>query len=150
MKLSFEYGNGMMAAELPDNTDIFIPGETVPDPPCIEQTWDALYAATLASIRNPIGMPPLRELAHGGSTVAIIIPDIVKGGNQPTSHRKVAIRACLDELFAVGGQRTVVEGAQAWNPVFDVTPHALINALVTERGVIEHPNAERLRAVFGA
>ncbi|MBS0487853.1 MAG: S-methyl-5-thioribose-1-phosphate isomerase [Proteobacteria bacterium] len=55
-----------------------------------------------------------------------------------------------NELFAVGGQRTVVEGAQAWNPVFDVTPHALINALVTERGVIEHPNAERLRAVFGA
>lgn len=105
MKLSFEYGNGMMAAELPDNTDIFIPGETVPDPPCIEQTWDALYAATLASIRNPIGMPPLRELAHGGSTVAIIIPDIVKGGNQPTSHRKVAIRACLGELFAVGVEK---------------------------------------------
>lgn len=31
MKLSFEYGAGLMAAELPDTTDIFIPGETVPD-----------------------------------------------------------------------------------------------------------------------
>ena len=29
MKLSFEYGAGLMAAELPDNTDVFIPGETV-------------------------------------------------------------------------------------------------------------------------
>lgn len=29
MKLDFEYGQGTMAAELPDNTDIFIPGETV-------------------------------------------------------------------------------------------------------------------------
>ena len=27
MKLDFEYGQGTMAAELPDNTDIFIPGE---------------------------------------------------------------------------------------------------------------------------
>ena len=28
MKLDFEYGSGFMSAELPDNTDIFIPGET--------------------------------------------------------------------------------------------------------------------------
>jgi methylthioribose-1-phosphate isomerase len=53
------------------------------------------------------------------------------------------------ELFAVGGQPTVVEGAQAWNPVFDVTPHELIDAIVTERGVIERPDRERMRAVFG-
>jgi methylthioribose-1-phosphate isomerase len=54
------------------------------------------------------------------------------------------------ELFAVGGQRTVVEGAKAWNPVFDVTPHGLIDAIVTERGVVERPDRERMRAVFGA
>lgn len=105
MKLNFEYGQGLMSAELPDTTDVFIPGETVPDPPCIEQTWDALYTATLASIRNPIGMPTLTELAHKGSKVVFVIPDIVKGGNQPTSHRKVAIRACLDELYSVGVEK---------------------------------------------
>ena len=38
MRLDFEYGQGMMSAELPDTTDVFIPGVTVPDPPCIEQT----------------------------------------------------------------------------------------------------------------
>ena len=54
------------------------------------------------------------------------------------------------ELFGLGGRRTVVEGADAWNPVFDVTPAALIDALVTERGVIEHPDAEQMRAIFGA
>ena len=27
MKIDFEYGQGTMTAELPDNTDIFIPGE---------------------------------------------------------------------------------------------------------------------------
>lgn len=53
------------------------------------------------------------------------------------------------ELFAVGGQRTVVEGAKAWNPVFDVTPHELIDAIVSERGVIERPDRDRMRAMFG-
>ena len=37
MKLDFEYGNGLMSAELPDNTDVFIPGVTVKDPPCIPE-----------------------------------------------------------------------------------------------------------------
>ena len=105
MKLDFEYGNGFMSANLPDNTDIFIPGETVPDPECLPQDWDSLYKATLDSIRHPIGMEPLAELAHKGSTVVIVIPDIVKGGNQPTSHRKVAIRACLDELYSAGVEK---------------------------------------------
>ena len=33
MKLDFEYGLGTMSANLPDNTDVFIPGVTVQDPP---------------------------------------------------------------------------------------------------------------------
>ena len=70
MKLDFEYGQGLMSANLPDNTDIFVPGETVPDPECLPQDWDTLYGETLKSIRNPIGMKPLRELAHKGSTVS--------------------------------------------------------------------------------
>ena len=78
MKVSFEYGQGMVDAVLPDSTDIFIPGETVPDPPCIPE--DKLEEETLKSIRNPMGMPPLTELAHKGSKVVIIFPDIVKGG----------------------------------------------------------------------
>jgi methylthioribose-1-phosphate isomerase len=52
------------------------------------------------------------------------------------------------ELLAHAGQRTVVDGAVAWNPVFDVTPAALIDAIVTERGVIEAPDAARMGAVF--
>jgi len=31
----------------------------------------------------------------------------------------------------------------------DVTPHDLIDAIVTERGVIEHPDAAAMRAAFG-
>ena len=53
------------------------------------------------------------------------------------------------ELLSTAGRRTVVEGAQAWNPVFDVTPAELIDAIVTERGVIERPCALAMQAMFG-
>jgi methylthioribose-1-phosphate isomerase len=53
------------------------------------------------------------------------------------------------ELFGVGGVRTVAEGIRAWNPVFDVAPAELIDAIVTERGAIEHPNRVSMRAIFG-
>jgi len=104
-QFEFEYGNGLMTANLPDYTDVFIPGETVPDPPCLPQDWDSLYKATMDSIRNPIGMKSLYELAKDAKTVVFVIPDIVKGGCQSTSHRKVSIRCCLDELYSVGVER---------------------------------------------
>lgn len=54
------------------------------------------------------------------------------------------------ELLSTAGQRTVVQGAHAWNPVFDVAPAELIDAIVTERGVIERPNSIAMQAMFGA
>ncbi|KAA0068765.1 S-methyl-5-thioribose-1-phosphate isomerase [Rhodanobacter sp. T12-5] len=53
------------------------------------------------------------------------------------------------ELLNTAGKRTVVDGAQAWNPVFDVAPAELIDAIVTERGVIERPNSISMQAMFG-
>jgi methylthioribose-1-phosphate isomerase len=53
------------------------------------------------------------------------------------------------ELFGVGGVRTVAEGINAWNPVFDVTPSELIDAIVTERGAIERPNRVSMQTFFG-
>ncbi|MGY0559362.1 S-methyl-5-thioribose-1-phosphate isomerase [Luteimonas sp. A277] len=52
------------------------------------------------------------------------------------------------ELLEVAGSRTVAEGVQAWNPVFDVTPADLIDAIVTEKGVIQSPDAASMRAMF--
>ena len=53
------------------------------------------------------------------------------------------------ELLSFRGERTVAEGVRAWNPVFDVTPHTLIDAIVTEKGVIERPDSASMKAVFG-
>ena len=53
------------------------------------------------------------------------------------------------EMLGIGGVRLVAEGIRAWNPVFDVTPGELIDAIVTEKGVIERPTLEKMRAAFG-
>ena len=55
-----------------------------------------------------------------------------------------------DEMLSFVGKPTVVDGAKAWNPVFDVTPHDLIDVIVTERGVVGKPDAARMKALFGA
>ena len=103
MKLSFEYGHGTVAAELPEDTDVFIPGETIPDPPYIPE--DQLEEKTLESIRNPIGMEPLSKLAKKGSKITIIFPDRVKGGEQATAHRKISIKLILKELYNAGVEK---------------------------------------------
>jgi methylthioribose-1-phosphate isomerase len=54
------------------------------------------------------------------------------------------------ELQTFAGQRTAAENTRAWNPVFDVTPHDLIDLLVTERGVVVRPDSGSLRALRGA
>ncbi len=101
--LEFEYGTGLMGADLPDSTDVFIPGETVADPPCIPEA--KLVEETLKSLRNPIGMPPLSQLVHKGSKCVIVFPDKVKGGEQPTSHRKISIHCIIDELYKAGVEK---------------------------------------------
>lgn len=100
MRLAFEYGNGHMNAELPDDTDVFIPGETIPDPPCILP--DRLVERTRESLRDPVGMEPLSKLAFPGAKAVIIFPDRVKGDEHATVHRKVCIPLMLEELYTAG------------------------------------------------
>ncbi|MGV8978345.1 MAG: S-methyl-5-thioribose-1-phosphate isomerase [Cellulomonas sp.] len=55
-----------------------------------------------------------------------------------------------DEVVSFNGHRTAPEGVTGFNPAFDVTPHDLITAIVTERGVVEpaaHPDPELLASI---
>jgi len=55
-----------------------------------------------------------------------------------------------DEVVSLNGHRTAPEGVTGYNPAFDVTPHDLISAIVTERGVVEpalHPHPELLASI---
>ncbi len=48
------------------------------------------------------------------------------------------------ELLTLNGQPMAADGAEVWNPSFDVTPADLVDALVTERGVVRSPNTEKI------
>ncbi len=54
-----------------------------------------------------------------------------------------------DEVRAIAGQPVALPDTPARNPAFDVTPAALISALVTERGVIRSPDRRSLAAALG-
>jgi methylthioribose-1-phosphate isomerase len=53
-----------------------------------------------------------------------------------------------EEILNVGNQRIAALQAQAWNPAFDVTPASLVDAIVTEKGVVERPTAEKMAALM--
>jgi methylthioribose-1-phosphate isomerase len=44
-----------------------------------------------------------------------------------------------DEVLSLGTQRIAPPGVPARYPAFDVTPAALVTAIVTERGVLRPP-----------
>ena len=100
---------------------------------------------------NKVGTSQLAIAArHHGVKFMVVAPASTVDMNTPDgSAIEIELRN-PDELLSIAGKRTVVVGADAWNPVFDVTPAALIDAMVTERGVIERPNGEKMRAIFGA
>jgi methylthioribose-1-phosphate isomerase len=50
-----------------------------------------------------------------------------------------------DEVTSLGGQPIAPAGVRAAHPAFDVTPHELITAIITERGVVYPPFEENLR-----
>ena len=53
-----------------------------------------------------------------------------------------------EEVLQAGGQPVAAAGARAWNPAFDVTPAELVDVIVTERGVVERPNLEKMHALM--
>ncbi len=100
---------------------------------------------------NKIGTYQLAIAAkYHGVKVMVVAPsstiDMATGSGEEV---EIELRDAT-ELLSTDGKRTVVEGAQAWNPVFDVAPAELIDAIVTERGVIERPNSISMQAMFGS
>lgn len=100
---------------------------------------------------NKIGTCELAIAArHYGVQVMVVAPSsTVDMATARGADIEIELRA-PDELLGYGRQRTTADGVEAWNPVFDVTPGSLIDAIVTERGVVEGPDAARMSACFGA
>jgi methylthioribose-1-phosphate isomerase len=52
-----------------------------------------------------------------------------------------------DEVTLIGTQRIAPLGVQARYPAFDVTPAALVTAIVTERGLVRPVGGAALKAL---
>jgi methylthioribose-1-phosphate isomerase len=86
---------------------------------------------------NKIGTYGLAVLAqaHGipfyvAAPLSTIDPALPGGGAIPIEERNP------DAITRLGGVRTAPKGVSVWNPAFDVTPHGLIAAIVTEAWAI--------------
>jgi methylthioribose-1-phosphate isomerase len=107
--------------------------------------------AANGDVANKIGTYGLAILArHHGVKVMVAAPtstidlELPSGAEIPIEERDP------DELLFCGGGRLAPEGCAARNPVFDVTPADLVDAIVTERGVVLAPTAEKIRDLMGA
>ncbi|WP_313927150.1 S-methyl-5-thioribose-1-phosphate isomerase [Pseudoxanthomonas sp.] len=99
---------------------------------------------------NKIGTYQLAIAArHHGAKFMVVAPSSTVDMATPDGEAIHIEERDPAELLGIGGTRIVAEGVAAWNPVFDVTPASLIDAIVTEKGVIEHPDEARMRAAFG-
>ena len=53
-----------------------------------------------------------------------------------------------EEITEGFGNRTAPEGVKTFNPAFDVTPHELVTAIITEKGIIQGNYQEELPKLF--
>jgi methylthioribose-1-phosphate isomerase len=66
---------------------------------------------------------------------------LASGSDIPIEERDVK------EITHFRGYPIAPEGVKGFNPAFDVTPHSLIHAIITERGLIRKPFEKNLRRV---
>lgn len=113
-------------------------------------SWVIVGSDRIASngdVANKIGTYSLAVAAryHGvrfmvAAPTSTIDMETLSGKDIPIETRDQA------ELLACGGHRVAAEGAGAWNPVFDVTPAELVDAIVTEKGIIMQPDRQSVAA----
>ncbi|MDX1804127.1 MAG: S-methyl-5-thioribose-1-phosphate isomerase [Alcanivorax sp.] len=96
---------------------------------------------------NKIGTYTLAVLAHHhglpfivAAPLSTLDPALDNGSLIEIEERDGA------EVRSIQGKAVAPQDCPAYNPAFDVTPAALISAIVTEHGVIEQPDRERIAA----
>ena len=102
--------------------------------------------AANGDVANKIGTYGVAVLAHRhGIPFYVAAPtttidlDIASGDQIPIEERRP------EEICAGMGAVTAPAGAKVFNPAFDVTPHELVSAIITEHGVAREPYEATLR-----
>jgi methylthioribose-1-phosphate isomerase len=107
--------------------------------------------AANGDVANKIGTYTLAVLAqrHGipfyvVCPVATIDAGLADGSGIPIEERGA------EEVLGFGATRWAPAGIAVRNPAFDVTPAALVSALVTERGIARPPDAASIAALLAS
>ena len=91
-------------------------------------------------VANKIGTYTVALLAkhHGvpfyvAAPTSTVDPSIASGDLIPIEERGG------EEVAGFNGQRTAPEGVKTYNPAFDVSPHEMVTAIITEQGIHRPP-----------
>lgn len=100
-------------------------------------------------VANKIGTYSLAVNArYHGVKMMVVAPTSTVDMRCPSGQQIPIEQRDPSEILSVNGQKIGADGANAWNPSFDVTPAELVDVIVTEQGVIESPNSDRLTALM--
>ena len=106
--------------------------------------------AANGDVANKIGTLGVAILArHFGLPFFVAAPtssidlSLATGGQIPIEERAAT------EVSAGFGRQTAPANAAVYNPAFDVTPHDLVTAIITENGIARAPYGQSLRRLAG-
>jgi methylthioribose-1-phosphate isomerase len=107
--------------------------------------------AANGDVANKVGTYSLAVLAHHHHVPFVVAAPIATVDLGTASGDRIEIEErAPDEVTHVAGTRTAPARTRARNPAFDVTPAALVTAIVTERGVARPPFGPGLAAMAAA
>lgn len=114
-------------------------------------TWVIVGADRITAngdVANKIGTYQLAVTArYHGVRFMVVAPSSTIDMNLDSGNAIPIEERTGRELLEIGGQRVAAE-VPAVNPVFDVTPAELIDAIVTERGVVVRPSREQMQQLM--
>lgn len=101
-------------------------------------------------VANKIGTYSLAVLARAhGIPFYVAAPSSTVDFGRATGDAIPIEQRDPSEVTTLAGVPVAPEGVAAAHPAFDVTPHELVTAIITERGVVSPPFGENLRRTLG-
>ncbi len=98
---------------------------------------------------NKIGTYPLAVMAkHHGVPFMVAAPSSTFDMATATGDAIPIEQRASEEITEGFGPRTAPPDVKTYSPAFDVTPAELITAIITEGGVIQPVNTERVQSVI--
>jgi methylthioribose-1-phosphate isomerase len=107
--------------------------------------------AANGDVANKIGTYTVAVLARQhGIPFYVAAPLSTIDLETPTGEQIPIEQRATSEVTEINGKRVAPENIGVENPAFDVTPHNLVSAIITEAGVARNPYEETLRELYRA